>query len=76
MLGLFNLLFAFLMESNNQSFSIASSLVGIVVSLYIIRTDEENDFLLIKGHNLRKIMHLALTVFFVWKVVDHLTVNK
>lgn len=56
--------------------SIISACLGILFSVYAIKTDEDHDFLLIKYHNIRKIIHLVLLSFFCWKIFDHLTISS
>ena len=69
-MGQFSFLFL-LLTNSTFNISIASACIGIVICCYVIKTDEDHDFLLIKSHNLRKMVHLFILAFLFWKVLDH-----
>lgn len=47
-----------------------NSVIGVFVCAFVIHTDEDHEFLLIKQRNLRKILHLVLLFFFVWNFIN------
>lgn len=74
MLGSFFALFVFV-TSLNLTVSFINEMVGAAICVYMIYTDEASPFLLIQGHNMRKILHFVLISYLIWRLIDSLQSN-
>lgn len=75
MMGVFFPLFIFV-ANLNLTVSFVDEMVGTVICIYMMHTDEASSFLLLKGHNIRKILHFILISYFAWRLIDSLQPNS
>lgn len=66
--GIFLLPSIFLLNMRDD-LDMITSLLNIIIGLYLLQSDKNNTSLIFYGHNIRKIIHLVLIGFYFWKIM-------